>query len=388
MTTPPRFDELVSLYFDDALDAGGLEELNVLLSTRPDLATRLVHLGRIHGALRELEAGRAARELGPVRRRTWLAWAVPGVAAAAFLALVGLLTRPAARLEGVTGPVAFDGSALQTSAGGAATLVLPGGARLHAGGETALRLSGGGVDVLRGTLACDVPAGRAAGLSLTTPEAQLRTSGARFFLSVELESTLCRVEEGDVRMERRATSGAIDLRAGNYALAGRGQEFKPVAASSPVPRPEAPQVRLLAPARWPRSYAVAPFHVGSLLYRDRGWEITTIPAELDGALGIATLAEDRRSQEERLLVFEIDREADVWVGIDGRAAQLAKKLPSWLSGWEATGLKIYSKTASNSYYHLYRKRFPAGEVALGGNHSGGDTGAGVNYTVLVTPPRH
>ena len=388
MTTPPTFDDLVSLYFEDALDAGGLEELNVLLATRPDLAARFVHLGRIHGALRELEAGSGAREVVPVRRRAWLAWAIPGMAAAAFLALVGLLARPSARLEGATGPVTFDGSALETSAGGAATLVLSDGSRLHAGGDTALRLADGGVIVGRGTLACDVPAGRSRPLALTSPEAALRTSGARFFLSVELESTLCRVEEGEVRMERRATSESIDLRAGTYALAGRGQEFRPVAGSKSAPRPEVPHVRLLAPDRWPRSYALSPFHVGSLLYRDRGWEITTIPPELDGALGIVTLAEDRRSQEERLLVFEIDREADVWVGIDGRAAQLSKKLPSWLRGWEATGLRIHSKTASNSYYHLYRRRFPAGEVALGGNHCGGDTGAAVNYTVLVTPSNH
>jgi len=379
-----RFEDLVSFYFDDALEAEGLAELNLLLATRPDLASRFVHLGRVHGGLRELSGTRVESSPAPSRRRALLMLAPPALAAAAFLALVFFLARPSAMLEESQGAVTFDGSSLETPAGGSATLALPGGTRIHAGSETSLRLAPGGVTLSRGTLAAEVP--REKTLRFTTPQAEALAPGSRLFLSVDADSTLCRVEEGRVQLTRPSNARAVDVQGGFYAVATPQSELKAEPVAKPAPAPGLPVVRLVAPARWPKSYAVTPFHAGSLLYKDRGWRITDIPAEVDGAIGIATLAEDRRSQDERLLVFEIDREADVWVGIDGRAAQISKKLPGWLSGWESTGLRIYSKTAANSYYHLYRRRFPAGEVALGGNHQGGDTGAAMNYTVLVTAP--
>ncbi len=55
MNAQERFDDLVSSYLDEALDAEGMSELNSLLATRPDYATRFVRLSRLHGGLRELE---------------------------------------------------------------------------------------------------------------------------------------------------------------------------------------------------------------------------------------------------------------------------------------------------------------------------------------------
>jgi hypothetical protein len=378
------FEDLVSLYFDDALDSEGVAELNHLLATQPDLASRFVRLGRVHGGMRELSGTVGSSAQAPIRRRSLLLLAVPTFAAAAFLVLVYVLSRPSARLEEAQGAVTFDGSSLETPVGGSATLALPDGTRLHAGAETSLRLASGGVTLHHGTLAGEVP--RQGPLQVTTPQAEVLILGSRLFLSVEMESTLCRVDEGLVRMTSRDTRKTVEVGAGFYAVTTPLAKLQAEPVSKPEARRGSPQVRILEPVRWPKSYAVYPFHAESLLYRDRGWRITDIPTEVDGAIGIATLAEDRRSQDQRLLVFEIDREVDVWVGIDGRAAQISKKLPGWLSGWESTGLRIYSKTASNSYYHLYRRRFPAGEVVLGGNLQGGDTGAAVNYTVLVTAP--
>lgn len=379
-----RFEDLVSFYFDDVLDSEGVAELNQLLATRQDLASRFVRLGRVHGGMRELAATVGSSARTPIRRRRFLVFATPTFAAAAFLVLVYVLSRPSARLEESQGSVTFDGSSLETPAGGSATLALPDGTRLHAGAETSLRLASGGVTLHHGTVAGEVS--RQTSLKVTTPQAEVLILGSRLFISVELESTLCRVEEGLVWMTSRDSRKTVEVGAGFYAVTTPLADLKAEPVSKPERARSSPKVRILAPARWPKSYSVASFRAGSLLYRDRGWEITDIPPEVDGALGIVTLAEDRKSQADRLLVFEIDQEADVWVGIDGRAAQIHKKLPGWLSGWESTGLRIYSKTASNSYYHLYRRRFPAGEVVLGGNHQGGDTGAAVNYTVLVTVP--
>jgi hypothetical protein len=261
-------------------------------------------------------------------------------------------------------------------------LRLPDGARLHAGAETRLRVVADEVTLETGTLAVDVPPRARV---FQTPHAQVRAHGSRFTLSVDATSTLCKVEDGRVALFDVLGAASVEVAAGHYAIATSQAELK----SEPLVAPAAagPSIRLIAPARWPQKYGIWPFRPGALIYGDRGYRITDMPPELEGALGIATMAEDRRSADAELLVFELDREASVWVGIDGRAAQDLGKLPAWLAGWERTGLKIHSLTAGNSYYHLFRKRFPAGRVALGGNHQGGDTGAKVNYTVLVTAPR-
>jgi anti-sigma factor RsiW len=85
MTTQERFDDLVSNYLDEALDAEGMTELNTLLATRPDYATRFVKLSRIHGALREL----AGPPPLPRKSRRWLL--VVALAAAVTALLLGIL---------------------------------------------------------------------------------------------------------------------------------------------------------------------------------------------------------------------------------------------------------------------------------------------------------
>lgn len=384
---PEVFEDLVSLYFDHALDAEGMAELNRLLGSKPELAARFVRMGRVHAGIQELSGSRASSVPSRVSRRKLLLWISPAAAAVGFLALTLFIARPSARLEDSSGAAIFDGSSLETSAGGSGTVRLPDGTRLHAGAETSLKIEPGRVTMRRGTLAADVARqqpGQA--LVFSTPQADAKVLGTRLFLSVEPDSTLCWVEEGHVQVVRPGGGHVVDIREGFYTVATPQTELKAEPVAKSPATVTAPTIRIIAPDRWPKSYAAYPFHEGSLIYRDRGWRITDLPPELDGALGIATLAEDRRSQEASLLVFEIDRESDVWVGIDGRAAKDLKKLPSWLTEWTSTGLQIYSKTAANSYYHLYRRRFPAGTVSLGGNHHGGDTGAMVNYTVLVTAP--
>lgn len=61
MTALERFDDMVSNYFDEALDPEGIAELDGLLATRPDYAERFVRLSRLHGGLREV-LGRGAVE--------------------------------------------------------------------------------------------------------------------------------------------------------------------------------------------------------------------------------------------------------------------------------------------------------------------------------------
>jgi hypothetical protein len=86
MTAQERFDELVSDYLDEALNDVGMTELNSLLATRSEYATRFVKLSRLHGGLREL------LDLGPApatsKSPRWSLWAVVIAILAAILVLV------------------------------------------------------------------------------------------------------------------------------------------------------------------------------------------------------------------------------------------------------------------------------------------------------------
>jgi anti-sigma factor RsiW len=107
MTAKDRFDALVSGYLDDAIDAEGAAELSALLASRPDCARRFARLSRLHGCLRELQAGTlpagASEEqaleawLAPLRarRRLRFAWliAVAATLLALFLLAVFRLAR-------------------------------------------------------------------------------------------------------------------------------------------------------------------------------------------------------------------------------------------------------------------------------------------------------
>jgi len=92
-TAQDRFDDLVSLYLDEALDPEGVEELSRLVAARAPLAARFVRLSRVHGCLRQIEAPGASERMlkrrASRRRRLAFAWAV--VAAAALLGFLLIL---------------------------------------------------------------------------------------------------------------------------------------------------------------------------------------------------------------------------------------------------------------------------------------------------------
>ena len=100
-----EFDDLVSLWLDDALPAERASELSRLLAERPELASRFVRLGRIHGGLRELEtmeleAAASCPLPAPAPRPSLLSYIPVGIAAAILLSIVAVLLLP----EPVQGP--------------------------------------------------------------------------------------------------------------------------------------------------------------------------------------------------------------------------------------------------------------------------------------------
>jgi hypothetical protein len=89
MTPEERFDELVSSYFDQRGAPEGVEELNALLSSRPDFAARFTARARLHGALLEREGHPRVPVPQPLESRSMLA-ALGLVAVGLLSGLVGI----------------------------------------------------------------------------------------------------------------------------------------------------------------------------------------------------------------------------------------------------------------------------------------------------------
>lgn len=127
--------------------------------------------------------------------------------------------------------------------------------------------------------------------------------------------------------------------------------------------------------------------VGSLLFTDRTYTITSVPTTHLGAEQIRTPNGGKSSTlASGYLVFQVTTAATVHVAYDQRAVNL----PPWLSGFTATGETIGT---NDTGFRLYRRSYAAGaSVNLGGNLAGGASGAGSNYWVIVrgdggtTPP--
>jgi len=113
---------------------------------------------------------------------------------------------------------------------------------------------------------------------------------------------------------------------------------------------------------------------GDLVYGDRDATYTALPAELEGAETILTAC-DAKGVSGTLAEFTAGDDISVYVALDNRVTAI----PSWLSGWEATGL-----TAVNSKdvtFNLYKMDYSTDEtVTLGEN---GQSSGCVNYTVFA-----
>lgn len=123
----------------------------------------------------------------------------------------------------------------------------------------------------------------------------------------------------------------------------------------------------------------ATFSAGSRYYSDRPYTIESLPASLEGAPGIRTANADKDATAIPWTAFTIDAAADVFVAYDPRATAR----PDWMSGFTDTGEAVGLSESEQGTARLYRKRFGAGRVALGGNLAPGASGALGNYFVLV-----
>jgi hypothetical protein len=117
---------------------------------------------------------------------------------------------------------------------------------------------------------------------------------------------------------------------------------------------------------------------GRRVYGDvAGTTFTSVPRPLTGAAWIRDADKSKTSATDPLATFTLTAAADVYVGLDTRAAK-----PAWLDGtWTAL---TSTEKAGAITYRLLRKQFPAGTVSLG--PQGSAKAAKVRmYTIAAVP---
>lgn len=113
----------------------------------------------------------------------------------------------------------------------------------------------------------------------------------------------------------------------------------------------------------------------ALVYMDRTYTFTTVPAYLEGSTYIKTSGNDNGSQGNNFFSFDVDRPVTVYIA----HADLINPRPSWLNTFVDTGNDLSLSTGAIS--SIFSKDFSPGTITLGGNE-----GEGMSmYTVIIVP---
>jgi len=126
----------------------------------------------------------------------------------------------------------------------------------------------------------------------------------------------------------------------------------------------------------PSSFSAERLFRGSQLYTDRSYTIISMPDLIEGKKGIRTVNDYKTSTSSGLLAFTVDEDVTLYVLYD----QDRTTLPSWLSGFTDVGDVVTSAATMDVLESP--STYPAGQILLGGNHSGSGDGL-QNYVVLV-----
>lgn len=118
--------------------------------------------------------------------------------------------------------------------------------------------------------------------------------------------------------------------------------------------------------------------VGSLIYGDRDFTYTQLPASLTGAEMIQTACDSKNSNNE-LAEFTAAKDIKAYILLDTRVEESMGAIPEWLSGWTKTSEQAAS--SNDVIFDIYEKSVKAGElVSLGTNTTSYNV---MNYAVLV-----
>ena len=114
---------------------------------------------------------------------------------------------------------------------------------------------------------------------------------------------------------------------------------------------------------------------GSVIYGDRDFTFTSLPKELEGAEGVLTACDAKKTNGD-LATFTAGADITTYVLLDQRVTTV----PDWLTDW--TNTTLTAQASNDVTYVIYSKAFAKGERVLLGTN--GMSGSCVNYTVLVT----
>ena len=120
---------------------------------------------------------------------------------------------------------------------------------------------------------------------------------------------------------------------------------------------------------------------GMTYYTDRAYTLSNIPSTYSGLSAVLTPNNERaKTKASGYLTFVMPDDGTVYVAYDSRA----KSLPKWMSGFSATGERIYTSLSSQPYLVVFQKWYAAGAtVNFGGNKASGFSGGIVsNYLVF------
>lgn len=122
------------------------------------------------------------------------------------------------------------------------------------------------------------------------------------------------------------------------------------------------------------------FSFGTPAYVDRGYRLSNVPTELEGADLIQTANNDDNSHGEQWLSADALVPVSVSVGIDVRQ----KTPPSWVPK-DFQKVPLTAAIDEGAKFIFYSRTFDAGRIELGGNTDDGKSGGKGNYIVAVAP---
>ncbi len=104
------------------------------------------------------------------------------------------------------------------------------------------------------------------------------------------------------------------------------------------------------------------FAIGDMLFGDRGYTLTSIPAALQNSSWIRSANDSKYSTSNPLLSFSLNKQSTVYIPIDNRIMTL----PSWLKDgtWINTDTTITDNESTPRTFVLYSKVFTSGLIVL------------------------
>lgn len=128
-----------------------------------------------------------------------------------------------------------------------------------------------------------------------------------------------------------------------------------------------------------KPYSLATAAVGAMPYIDRSYTIVSLPEALEHQILLQTANDDKWIESRDFVLLEVDRPVTVYLCY----AASAERRPDWARDFAPTGETLVT---TDRVYEVFRKRFDAGRIALGGNKYP-DIEAPSQYIVVLSPER-